>query len=246
MIDACKTCLHFPFLKFTPLDSGIKFGKQKSRFEGFSLTDCSVVTMESQPENSYLESVLISYENKNVAVLVSDLSGFTSTTRAWGITHMASIIIRKRQLCLPYLNARGAIFISTEADNFICIFTNPVEAVKAALEMQAVLADYKTFVTNQDQLGWCSHADLVKNDNRTSGAKLSKVHTPEQNKKAAKREHFLVKFNGVAVHYGNGVTVDKLGLLHGETFNRAYHMGEDCAEKGNVLVSGELIEILSQ
>ena len=36
------------------------------------------------------------FKEKDVCIFVSDLRGFTSTTRRWGITHMASIIIRMR------------------------------------------------------------------------------------------------------------------------------------------------------
>jgi class 3 adenylate cyclase len=81
-------------------------------------------------------NIQISYENKEMAILVSDLSGFTSTTRKWGIVHFASVIVRMRQLCLPILNNRGAVFITTEADNFIVIFPDTTQAVMAGLEMQ--------------------------------------------------------------------------------------------------------------
>jgi hypothetical protein len=49
---------------------------------------------------------------------------------------MGSIIIRMRQLCLPIFNNRGALHISTEADNFIVIFKDTVQGVMAAIEMQ--------------------------------------------------------------------------------------------------------------
>ena len=60
-----------------------------------------------------------SFVKTSVAVLVSDLSGFTSTTRKYGIVHFASIIVRMRQLCLPILHHYHALHIGTEADNLI-------------------------------------------------------------------------------------------------------------------------------
>jgi len=39
---------------------------------------------------------MISYEYLDVCILVSDLSGFTSTTRKYGIIQMASNIVRMR------------------------------------------------------------------------------------------------------------------------------------------------------
>jgi len=42
------------------------------------------------------EIVKDSYYHEQVTILVSDLSGFTSTTRKHGIVHFASIIVRMR------------------------------------------------------------------------------------------------------------------------------------------------------
>lgn len=84
-----------------------------------------------------------SFVKTKVAVLVSDLSGFTSTTRKYGIVHFASIIIRMRQLCLPILHHYHALHIGTEADNLIVVFRDAVGAARAAYEMQHVLQAYR-------------------------------------------------------------------------------------------------------
>eukprot|EP00946_MAST-07B_sp_MAST-7B-sp1_P003561 g3561.t1 len=84
-----------------------------------------------------------SYVKTKVAVLVSDLSGFTATTRKYGIVHFASIIIRMRQLCLPILHHYHALHIGTEADNLIVVFRDAVGAARAAYEMQHVLQAYR-------------------------------------------------------------------------------------------------------
>jgi class 3 adenylate cyclase len=76
---------------------------------------------------------------EEVAVLVSDLSGFTSKTRKHGIIHFAGVIIRKRQLCLPIFKRLHAIHVGTEGDNLIVAFHSPLNAAKAALEMQHVI-----------------------------------------------------------------------------------------------------------
>jgi class 3 adenylate cyclase len=144
----------------------------------------------------------------NMAVLVSDLSGFTSTTRKYGIVHFASVIIRMRQLCLPILNKRGAIFITTEADNLIVIFPDTIQATMAALEMQAVLRDYAKICVEEN------------------------------------REHFKVKLNGVGLHCGKGLLVDSLMIPHGETFNTAYHIGEDLCDGGSVMISSAVRQVI--
>ena len=68
---------------------------------------------------------------KSAAVLVSDMAGFTKTTRRLGIVHFASLIIRMRQLCLPILQAHGALFIGNEADNLIVVLPSAPELVNA-------------------------------------------------------------------------------------------------------------------
>ncbi len=116
---------------------------------------------------------------------------------------MGSIIIRMRQLCLPIFDNRGALHISTEADNFIVIFKDTVQAGIAAIEMQSVLNAY--------------------------------AESLPINKK-----HFRVKLNGIGLHCGKGVLIDKQDKMHGDVFNHAYHIGEDLCEDGNVLVSNEV------
>ena len=76
------------------------------------------------------------------AVLVSDMSGFTSTTRRLGITHFASLIMRMRQLSLPILHVHEALFIGNEADNLIVVLPSPLAAAKAACQIQRVIQQY--------------------------------------------------------------------------------------------------------
>jgi class 3 adenylate cyclase len=85
-----------------------------------------------------------SFFEQEICVLVSDLSGFTRLTRKYGVIHFASVIIRKRQLCLPILHKYGALFISTEADNFIVVMPSAVAGAKAANEMQSVIFKYNS------------------------------------------------------------------------------------------------------
>lgn len=91
------------------------------------------------------------YSDREVAVLVSDLRGFTSTTRKYGIVHFASIIVRMRQLVLPIFAKYKALNIATEADNFITVFPDACSAVSAALEMQQILLKYNASLSEDRQ-----------------------------------------------------------------------------------------------
>lgn len=82
----------------------------------------------------------LQFAQRHVAVLVSDMSGFSSLTRKHGIVHLASVITRLRQLCFPILHELDALHVSTEADNIICIFPSALNAVLAAHRMQKAIA----------------------------------------------------------------------------------------------------------
>lgn len=107
------------------------------------------------------------------AVLVSDLTGFTKSTREHGIRHMTAIILRMRQILYPTLHKHHASFITTEADNFIVLFPTIVEAVAAAIEMVAVVRAYNatappTFKIHLNGIG-IDHGPVVVSEGRLYG-----------------------------------------------------------------------------
>ena len=109
------------------------------------------VALHDDPSIHVQSLIHSDYHDREVAVLVSDLSGFTSTTRKYGIVHFASIIVRMRQLVLPIFTKYQALNITTEADNFITIFPDSISAVSAALEMQQILLKYNASLPENRQ-----------------------------------------------------------------------------------------------
>lgn len=75
-------------------------------------------------------------DESDVAVVVSDLTGLTKTTRKFGILQTASNIARMRQLALPSLKRLGMIDYDTEGDNLIMTFADLPSAAQAAYECQ--------------------------------------------------------------------------------------------------------------
>ncbi len=99
-----------------------------------------------------------------VSVFISDMSGFTKTTRKHGIIHFASLILKMRHLLIPVLKKHDAIVIFpgtalrdacagfiaclhvasslwvktdqlvAEADNLWCVFPSSLKCVQAAIE----------------------------------------------------------------------------------------------------------------
>lgn len=105
------------------------------------------------PSSFELELVRENYLGREVSVLVSDLSGFTRTTRKHGITHFASIIVRMRQLVLPWFHERGILYLTTEADNLIAVFPDAHSGVLAALGMQWLIRTYNEGIAERKANG---------------------------------------------------------------------------------------------
>lgn len=76
----------------------------------------------------------------DVWVLVSDLSGFTKTTKKYGITHFTAIILRQYQIFSRLINYFDPIAFSHEADNWTVLFGSGERAMEAALAMKISLA----------------------------------------------------------------------------------------------------------
>jgi class 3 adenylate cyclase len=71
------------------------------------------------------------------AVLISDMSGFSKTTRDHGIVHFLGLIRRMRLLCQPAIEAAGGTLIKAEADNLFAVFDSAADAVSAGRAMQS-------------------------------------------------------------------------------------------------------------
>jgi hypothetical protein len=49
--------------------------------------------------------------------------------------------------------------------------------------------------------------------------------------------HFKIKLNGIGLHCGRDVMVDRLDKLHGDVFNHAYKIGEDLCSDRAIFIS---------
>jgi len=76
----------------------------------------------------------------DVWVMTSDLSGFTKTTKKWGVTHFTGIILRQHQIVAALINFFDPIAFVHEADNWTVLFNTGHSAMEAALSIRAVLA----------------------------------------------------------------------------------------------------------
>src|SRR5690606_22966101 len=62
---------------------------------------------------------------RQVAILVLDMCGFTSTTSRHGIIHFLAMVHQMEQAARPAVEANGGEVVKQEADNLFAVFTEP-------------------------------------------------------------------------------------------------------------------------
>jgi class 3 adenylate cyclase len=75
------------------------------------------------------------------AILVLDMCGFSRLTTKHGIIHYLAMIRRMQRVALPRITAQRGLVMKTEADNVFGVFHDVPEAVAAAREILAELAE---------------------------------------------------------------------------------------------------------
>lgn len=76
---------------------------------------------------------------RQVAILVLDMCGFTSTTSRHGIIHFLAMVHQMEQAARPAVEANGGEVVKQEADNLFAVFTEPTHALEAALDIRRAL-----------------------------------------------------------------------------------------------------------
>lgn len=76
------------------------------------------------------------------AVMFTDLSGFSRQVEKFGILHFLQIIHEHKQILTPIVHEHDGILIKIEADSLIVIFRRTSSAVRCAVAMQRVLAEF--------------------------------------------------------------------------------------------------------
>lgn len=74
-------------------------------------------------------------------VLITDMSGFSSTTRSLGICHFLGMIHRARGTVGPVVEGNGGIFLKCEADNCYAYFDEADGALKTCIDLNTRLAE---------------------------------------------------------------------------------------------------------
>lgn len=87
------------------------------------------------------------------AVLITDLSGFTRTTKTHGILHFLAMFRRFQRACSPVINKHGGSVLKQEADDLFGIFVSASDAVDAGIDMLRAVEVLNETAAPEDQLG---------------------------------------------------------------------------------------------
>lgn len=88
-------------------------------------------------------------------IMFTDLSGFSRGVAKFGIIHFLQTIYEAERLLTPVIDEFDGILLKTEGDSFLVIFKKVSKALKAALKMQKVLADYNLDRAEEEQVLLC-------------------------------------------------------------------------------------------
>ena len=140
---------------------------------------------------------------RTVAILVLDSSGFTRTTRTFGIVHFLALLERLVRIVSPLIQVHNGTIIKTEADNLFAVFERVDDAVRAAVQMQSALR-----VANE----------LLPASEEIAGS--------------------------MGIGYGPVLMIGNEDLF-GDEMNLACKLGEDLAEREEVLITDSAFKALS-
>jgi adenylate cyclase len=80
------------------------------------------------------QQIVRTFEQR-VAILAMDMCGFTSITLAHGIIHFLAMIRQMEEVSTPAITGNGGRVIKQEADDLFAVFSDPVQALEAALDI---------------------------------------------------------------------------------------------------------------
>jgi class 3 adenylate cyclase len=132
---------------------------------------------------------------RDVAVFVSDSSGFTRKTHEYGISHFLAVMTQTYTRLFPLFRKHQGEIVAQAADNLLAIFPDSAAAVRASIDIQRFLRRRNRGRKDEEQFHLCIGID-------------------------------------------SGKTLVLKDDLYGASVNVASKLGEDLAEKGEILVTG--------
>lgn len=92
---------------------------------------------------------------EELAVMFTDLSGFSRRVAEFGIIHFLQVIYESQRLLTPVIESHDGILLKTEGDSLMVIFRRADRALECALAMQRALRGYNEARAAEDQVLLC-------------------------------------------------------------------------------------------
>lgn len=73
------------------------------------------------------------------AVFISDMAGFSSMSRKFGVVHFLKLIHRARKVIGPAIADNGGVLVKSDADNCYAFFEEAGDAIRASFDVNAAL-----------------------------------------------------------------------------------------------------------
>jgi len=104
--------------------------------------DDLIARFSDEPDPAKAEEIRLSIWDKfgtEGTVFISDMAGFSSTSRKVGVCHFLKMIHRTRQIVAPVIEGNNGILLKCDADNCYAYFEKPDDAIRASFEVNAAL-----------------------------------------------------------------------------------------------------------
>jgi class 3 adenylate cyclase len=99
----------------------------------------SLANASDTPEQESLLAHIWQKFGTTGVVLISDMAGFSSTSRRHGVCHYLKLIYRTRQIVSPIIREHNGMLIKCDADNCYAFFEHTDDAVQASFAANAAI-----------------------------------------------------------------------------------------------------------
>lgn len=91
-------------------------------------------------------------KTRNLAILLTDIKGFTSRTASGSRSDMVELLRRHKELVTPALGKFRGTLVKTIGDAFLVTFESPTDAVLCGVEIQEILKAHNAGKTGQERI----------------------------------------------------------------------------------------------
>ena len=157
---------------FLPLGQGVTYSASRQRLE-------TLITERTKPgaDKTSIDRHIWDLLGARLAVMFTDLSGFSRNVAEFGIVHFLQTIYQSIRLFVPLIEAYDGILLKAEADSLLVIFRRPDRALACAIAMQQATRDHNRNAPPEEHVLLCvglGYGDMLQlGDEDVFGAEVN-------------------------------------------------------------------------